>query len=247
MGYRCETPTIEGFVQQLAVSYVTHGYWFYVTGFVPAGKDPHSVDEKLIAKYGIDISKYQRARRKAAGLGNLHYLRHGRFFLLIATYGPHKFYEDERDTIKDLRETPIKFASYAISFRNGHASVRIERGTCNDLKHYFVDLAVRRSTKNLQAQLAKIPFEPWAPVRGQLVSLVRAINRRRSAAGLEPVPLECLRLKRRILRPFGETKPEEHTRRRLISNCAHRAFRSGDDFPQGTMLMFLSQSERALW
>ena len=43
-GYRCEATTLEGFVQQLAVGYVSRGYWFYVTGFIPAGKDPHDVD-----------------------------------------------------------------------------------------------------------------------------------------------------------------------------------------------------------
>src|SRR5262249_50676181 len=55
MGYRYETATIEGFVQQLAVSYVAHGYWFYVTGIIPEGKDPRRVDRKLIEKYEIDV------------------------------------------------------------------------------------------------------------------------------------------------------------------------------------------------
>src|SRR5690349_9747078 len=38
--YRCEVPSIGGFVQQLAVSYLAHGYFFYVWGIVPEGKDP---------------------------------------------------------------------------------------------------------------------------------------------------------------------------------------------------------------
>ena len=64
--YRCETPTVAGFLQQLAVCYVRHGYWFYVSGVVPDTKDPRAVDEKLIAKYDIAVGRTTRARRKAA-------------------------------------------------------------------------------------------------------------------------------------------------------------------------------------
>ena len=40
--YRCETGSVAGFVQQLAVSYLSHGYWFYVAGTVPDRKDPRA-------------------------------------------------------------------------------------------------------------------------------------------------------------------------------------------------------------
>jgi hypothetical protein len=69
--YRCEAISLGGFVQQLAVSYVARGYRFYVTGHVPERKDPRSVDEKLIDRYGIDVSKSERSRRKMAGGANL--------------------------------------------------------------------------------------------------------------------------------------------------------------------------------
>lgn len=45
--------------------------------------------------------------------------------------------------------------------------------------------------------------EPYAPVRRQLLNLLRAVNRAWKQAGYEPVPVECLRLKRRIYRPFA--------------------------------------------
>jgi len=38
MNYRCEATTIEGFVQQLAVSYIANGYWFCVTGLIRNGR-----------------------------------------------------------------------------------------------------------------------------------------------------------------------------------------------------------------
>jgi hypothetical protein len=37
--------------------------------------------------YKLDQSKWARARRKAKGLANVAYLRHGRFFVLLATEG----------------------------------------------------------------------------------------------------------------------------------------------------------------
>lgn len=43
--YRFEASTIEGFVQQVAVQYFGRGYWFYVSGIVPEGKDPQAVAE----------------------------------------------------------------------------------------------------------------------------------------------------------------------------------------------------------
>jgi len=206
MGYRYETATIEGFVQQLAVAYVAHGYWFYVTGIIPDGKDPRRVDEKLIGKYGIDLSKFARARRKAAGLANVQYLRHRRFFVLAASHGSHRFFSPVReggegDRINDCRKAPVKFGSYAISFRGGHAHVRIECETFRDLKAFFLDHACHWSAGRLEAELGQLPFEPYAPVRSQLFTLVRQINCARKTAQLEPVS-PGLRLRRRIFRPF---------------------------------------------
>ena len=56
-----------------------------------------------------------------------------------------------------------------------------------------------RLAKNLKAEIdeeliekyrgtVSLPFEPYAPVRRQLVNILRAVNRERQAAGFEPVP-----------------------------------------------------------
>ena len=122
MQYRCEATSVEGFVQQVAVQYLRHGYWFYVAGRVPVGKDPGAVDRKLIAKYGVTLSSKERTRRKRAGLANLHYIRHDRFFLLMATHGQHRFFADETAQIRDARRQPIKFGGYG-RFQIGRAHV----------------------------------------------------------------------------------------------------------------------------
>jgi hypothetical protein len=200
--YRCVATSVEGFVQQVAVSYVGHGYWFYVTGSIPSHKDPATVDRKLIDKYGIERSKWDRARRKRAGLANMQYIRHERFFLLLATSGPHSFFVEEGSNVQDARRVPIRFAGYSISYRGGHPSVRIAREVYSTLKAYLLEQATRSSADALGRTLSGVPFERYAPVRRQLLNLVRAINRQRKTAGLSEIPVDCLRLRRRVVRPF---------------------------------------------
>jgi hypothetical protein len=202
MQYRCEATSVEGFVQQVAVQYLRHGYWFHVAGSVPAAKDPRAVDGKLIAKYGITASSKERTRRKRAGLANLHYIRHDRFFLLMASHGLHVFFDDEAGQIRDARRQPIKFAGYAISHRNGHACVRIERAEYLQLKAWFLDLSCRRSVEALGAEFRTVRFVPYAPVRQQVLAIWRTVNRARKIAGYEPVPIDCVPWKRRIVRAF---------------------------------------------
>jgi hypothetical protein len=127
MAYQCVAASVEGFVQQVAVAYLARGYWFYVAGWIPAEKSPETVDAKLIGKYGVDVSRWERGRRKRSGLANMQYIRHGRFFLLMATHGKHVFFDEEEGQIRDARRTPVRFAGYSISYRGGHASVRIDQ------------------------------------------------------------------------------------------------------------------------
>lgn len=54
----------------------------------------------------------------------------------------------------------------------------------------------------LEAAFRRLPYEPYAPVRSQLLCLLRAVNRRRRVAGLPELDRGCVRLSRRIVRPF---------------------------------------------
>ena len=202
MEYRCEVTSVAGFVQQVAVAYLARGYWFYVAGQIPAHKDPQTVDRKLIEKYRIDTPRWERVRRKKAGLANMQYIRRERFFLLMATHGEHHFFEDEAGQIRDARRVPVKFGGYSIGHRNGHASVRIDRGTYQQLRVSLTDMAVRRSAEHMAEEFRMLHFEPYAPIRRQLMCLLREVNRSRNVAGLDDVPSGCLRLRRRLHRPF---------------------------------------------
>jgi hypothetical protein len=206
MKERVEVTSIGGFVQQLAVSFIGKGYFFYVAGSIPKGKDPRSVDRKLIDRYDIGISKWARARRKQAGIANLRYLRFERFFVLLATHGVHPFFQEEANSIKDVRRTPIKFAGYSVSYRGGHPHVRIEQEEYKQLKAYFESIAVHRSAVNMEKELSALNFEPYAPVRRQLLCVLRAVNRARKTAAFTPVTGPVFRFRRKVYRPFDPVK-----------------------------------------
>ena len=215
--YLCEAKTREGFVQQLACAYLRHGYWFYVQGRIPADKDPQSIDAKLIAKYDIAVSESTRARRKKLGLANLQYLRHGRTFVILATEGRHKFKEIEASALRDIRRVPIRFEGYSISYRPGgrtrsgeqdprwHAHVEIERQQYKEIRDHLLDLARHHSASSVALVFYRLPFEPYAPIRRQMLLLLRTVNRVRKQAGFAQLPHEVLPLRRRIMRPFEES------------------------------------------
>jgi hypothetical protein len=213
-------------------NYLAAGYWFYVTGHVPEPKDPRAVDRKLVERYGIDLSRPARSKRKAQGLANLHLLRFGRFFVLVSTHGRHVFFEDEASSIRDVRSVPIQFQGYSIAVKRGdflpkaegedsamvdgryRVRVQIARAHYREFKAYLLDRA-RYPAEVLGRDFFTLPFEPYAPVRKQLLTILGAVNHARKSAGETPLPYSVLRYRRRIVRPFewvsidGPTAPEE--------------------------------------
>jgi hypothetical protein len=227
MGYPCEATTLEGFIQQLACNVLPHGFYFFVQGRVPEGKDPRAVDPKLVEKYGIDLSRSARSRRKRAGFANLHYLRFGREWVLLATHGQSPFFEAEAANIRDVRKVAIKVGGYSLrvvkggylrkedpdapAVEDGKLRVRVQIGRERylDLKAYFLDVATRLPAEELGRMFFAVPFEPYAPVRVQLFNLLRWVNKARHAAGLERVPSSVIRTKRVIVKPFAASAGED--------------------------------------
>jgi hypothetical protein len=204
MEYRAEATSVEGFVQQIACCYLRHGYWFYVAGWIPQGKEPQAVDAKLIAKYGIAISESTRARRKSAGIANLQYIRHERFFVILASKGQHRFFAEEGNLIRDIRRVPLRYAGYSISYRRGgrtregqpdskwHSHVEIDRRQLLDLRTWLTEHAARATTAELAKAIYSLPVESYAPIRRQLLVLLRAVSRTRKSLGKTPLPIEVL-------------------------------------------------------
>ena len=206
MPYRCEAASVEGFVQQLACNLVNKGYWHYVVGNIPPHKDPALVDRKLIIRYGLDISKWTRARRKASGHANVAYLRYQRFFVLLATQGSHLLFEQEGG-IKDIRRETIKFHGYCIGCGRGsdgrrHASVKMSAEAFGELQAHLMNICTHWSADLIAAEFGRIRFIPFARIRRQFLRLLGEVNTARQAAGFSAVPVTCLKLRRTIYRPF---------------------------------------------
>jgi hypothetical protein len=213
MAYLCEAQSPEAVVQLIAASYLRHGFYWYVTGSIPAGKDPAAIDRKLIAKYGINVSEWERRHRKQRGVANAHYLRYQQWFILMVSEGHHALKQSavkggEGEHLRDCRRTPIRFQGYSISYRRSgvtpaggpapkfHAHVRIDDNTYRILRDHFVDLAGHRTADTLANEFGRVPFARYAPVRRQLLNVLRAVNERRKQQNFELLPFSVLKLKR---------------------------------------------------
>ena len=198
-------------VQYLAASVICRGYWFYVSGHVPDGKDAAAVDAKLIAKYRANLPSSTRWRRKKDGIANVRYLRFGRRFFLFTTKGNHSFFESEGASIRDIRETPLRVGGYSVSLRRDgrdqttrRVHVRIADKPYRELLASCEHRATRQNADRLAAGLYELPYRGYAPVRSQICRVLRSVNSRRRRAGLAPLPKTCLffeqpKLSKRVL------------------------------------------------
>ena len=215
---RIEFTNPHDLVQYLAASVICRGYWFYVSGHVPDGKDAAAVDSKLVAKYAANLPSSTRWRRKKDGIANVRYLRLGRRFFLFATKGRHPLYESEASSIRDIRKTPLRVGGYSLSLRRDgrdqttrRVHVRIADQPYRELLATWEHRATRQNADRLAAGLYELPYRGYAPVRSQLCRVLRSVNSRRKQAGLAPLPKTCLFFERPSLTASGMARgPSEN-------------------------------------
>jgi len=220
MEYKYEVTSLVGWLQRIATHLLPKGYFFFVQGQVPEGKDPAVLDAKLLAKYDVVKTEGGRRWRKSQGLGNVQYVRFNRSWMLLATHGDHAIREGEGDNLKDVRRTPLRIGDYTLYVKRGEylkkrsgevsaaadgrwrVRVLIAREPYRELCAYFLSIACHRRSDALEQELFNLPYVPYAPVRKQLLKLLRLINAKRQAAGFAKVPPTCLRFKREIVKAF---------------------------------------------
>jgi hypothetical protein len=168
--------------------------------------------------------RHSRARRKKAGHANLQYIRHERFFVILATKGEHRFFTEEGSRVRDIRRVPVKYAGYSISYRRGgrtrdgqpdskwHSHVEIDRRQLLDLKAWLTEHAGKATTAELAKAIYALPVESYAPIRRQLLVLLRQVNAVRKTSGKLPLPVEVVPLRRRIVRPFSPERRQVYGR-----------------------------------
>lgn len=231
MKHRYIAASVEGVVQLIAASYLRHGYYWYVTGQIPPHKSATIVDEKLIEKYQINVSDWERSRRKKAGIANAQYVRFDRWFILMVTEGHHPLKQTtdkggEGSQLKDVRRYPIRIGGYSISYRRDgggrnsqrvieekpakpdaryRAHVRLDEKTYSSLKARFESLAVHRRAETLLSEFQQLPYARYAPIRRQLLNLARLVNDRRKPHGFDPIPYTRIGLRRTPVKVYLET------------------------------------------
>jgi len=221
----------EGFIQQIVSGWVRNGYYFYVHGEVREGKNPKHLDEKFLFQYPIAMSAGKRYSRKRRGLINVAYLRHERNWIMLATQGRHggeREYSDwrrsEGGNVRNCRRgQPIQFYGYSISYVPGgyilnrdksnadgpaerdyklRVRVQISRDAMAELKAKLVANARRRQPEWFAKEFWNVPFEPYAPIRQQLLEILRQVNATRSAAGMRKLSPEIIRYRREPVKVF---------------------------------------------
>lgn len=226
---RHEIGSIDGMVAIL-VNLIAKGYRYYFVGRCESHEKWVALDERIMEYYNANLPKWTRERHKKKGLSNFRYLRFQEWFILLATEGTAaKFWEEDRARIRDVRNTPIRFKGYSVSYRQGgwkdrrlwkdplvrerdmkwHVRVQLDSETYSGVKAYFLNIATHREASFLANEFLDLTFQPYRPVREQLFSILRAVNRDRHLAGYQRIPASVIRFKRRIVRAFvREEVPE---------------------------------------
>ncbi len=173
----------------------------------------------------------RRYSRKKRGIINVAYLRYERNWIMLATRGRHDVTGEYRDwrklegrNVRNCRAgQPIQIFGYSISYvpggyvlnrekqdRTGKAErdyeyrvrVQISREAMRNLKARLVGNARKRSPEWLAEQFWNVPFEPYAPIRKQLLELLRQVNRERKSVGLSKIPSDVIRYQQRKVKVF---------------------------------------------
>lgn len=222
----------KAFIQQLVSGWVRNGYYFYVQGEVPEGKDPTRLDEKFLFQYPIRMTAAKRYSRKKRGLVNVAYLRFDRHWVMLATKGTKgsgegflDWHRTEGKNVRNCRngKQPIKFFGYSISYVRGdyvlarhkvdpegpaerdqkhRVRVQISRDALAEIKATILDNARRRGPDWFRTVFWNLPYEPYEPVKKQLFDILRQVNAARAAAGMEKISSDVVRQRFKPVKVF---------------------------------------------
>lgn len=153
------------------------GYVHVVRGRIPKHKDPQRVDQKLMAKYGVERDRMKAMRRHRQGLAKVKYLRWRDLFLLLATDGESPLFQEERPV--DLRVRAVCIGDYTVRVIDGKPSVRFSDHCYKRLRDQILASALSPKADRLLA----VPRLKFEGVFKQLRRIERMLRRKRKRAG----------------------------------------------------------------
>jgi hypothetical protein len=76
------------------------------------------------------------------------------------------------------------------------------------LQAELLGMATHRSAEYLRMKFYNVPFTPYAPIRQQLATLLRQVNKARQHVGYDTVPNDCIRFRRKMTSPYKRVDEE---------------------------------------
>ena len=153
---------------------------------------------------------------------------------MLATRGEHHWFEKEAANFRDVRHQPIFFHGYSITLKQGlyrphraklnrdgaperdtklRVRVQIGKERFRELKADFLSSALKLSSGALAKKFFNVPFEPYAPIRQQMLNLLRQVNAIRKKAGRDTLTTDVIRYRRKLRKPFeplSKPQPAKH-------------------------------------
>lgn len=180
VGYQYEVETWQGLIQQLVYMLGRGCFWYCITVLPRKKKDKwHQIDQKLIRKYGTEMDKFKRARRKKKGLMNFYYLRWGSLAIILHTAGDVDSSVKMDDIFKDARITPLSIhVSHLVKLRvyrtGGRWTVCLARETYQGHKAVLAEVAQTKNVFEMVQTFDQLNAYPaWAGIINQKHRLAR--------------------------------------------------------------------------
>ena len=210
--YRYEAKNIDGFLSQLVRYIANGGHYFYIRVRVPEGKDPTATAEKLLDRYDIRKSRWQRKRRHLKETASIHLLKYQEVIVVILTKGKHeKFYADHHSQVQDIRRTALKIFGYSVRYgfseieKRQKVFIRLDVKTYRKVLAHMLTIGVWDSYRDktaLEREFNRLPYQPYEPVFAQLCAIAKHVNKVRRRRGFEGMELACIKNKRRLCTVF---------------------------------------------
>ena len=171
---------------QQVIAQLNFGYVYYHIVIYPEKKIKKwsEIDKKLITKYQIKKSKFQRSRLKAKGFSNFYFMRWENIAIIMHTDGQINTEINYDDKFNDFNNTPINLKiSERITFRiknnpskQNKPSVFIEKNSYKNIKHTIYQIAKRGGKNEVIKQFKKLNGLPsYSGIHQQKTNLRKAL------------------------------------------------------------------------
>ena len=205
--------SIEGLVAMVVLYATRHGRMWYVSGTIPADRDPTKTDEKFAREKNVSnlgMSRYEREELQADGQSIQSFLRVqvGEEWVWIcqSTKGKGEFWDVEKP--RDFRRNGFEIGPYRITVRFDHeegrdrARVSLTNDTYRNELAYFRSIACQRTKQQLENEIRSLRYRSYEPIINAQHNWLRAVNSLRRKSGYKPVSYKAVRTRKRPLKAF---------------------------------------------